>query len=140
MDRNSSKNMFLTPQELRIGNYINYENTTHIVTELHKEKIIHHWLNYADEGYVTSYSQILSIPLSVREIESLGFLPGVDDRYDNRYFYDNKGYVIDHNNDTFWFCRAKGEHHLDKIAEVDFVHQFQNLYFDITRRELRFSN
>jgi hypothetical protein len=140
MERNSGKNMFLRPQDLRIGNYINYENTTHIVTELHQEKLIHNWINYAGDAYVTKYTQILSIPLSVKEIENLGFQEDFDRIKHVDGYFDNQGHFIEVDGDAFWLCRHNDENDYVRIAPMDFVHELQNLYFDLTKNELEFGN
>lgn len=130
--------MFLKPQDLRIGNYINYENTTHVVTELHEDKIIHHWIKHGGDGYVTRYNQILSIPLSIREIENLGFQEDFERIRDMEGYYDNNGYFIEHDGDAFWFCRHLDEDDYVRLVPVDFVHELQNLYYLFTKKELTF--
>jgi hypothetical protein len=138
MESISDKNMILTPQNLRIGNYINYENTTHVVSELHQEKIIHHWIKHNGDGYVTRYDQILSIPLSVREIENLGFQEDLNRIKNMNGFYDDFGYFIEHDGDAFWFCRHNDEDDFVRLVPVEFVHDLQNLYYLFTKKELRF--
>lgn len=131
--------MILRPQDLRVGNYINYENTTHVVSELHQEKIIHHWIKHNGDGYVTRYDQILSIPLSVREIENLGFQEDFNRIKYVEGFYDDNGYLIEHYGDIFWFCRHNNKYDFERLVPVDFVHELQNLYFLFTKKELTFS-
>lgn len=58
---------------LQIGNYVNYEQTTHQIDELHSDKVIHHWLRSNSDGYVTSYGQISPIEISTEELEKFGF-------------------------------------------------------------------
>ena len=119
--------MFLKPQDLRIGNYINYESTTHIVVELHEDKLIHHWWNYAADTYETNYNQILSIPLTHIELENLGFY-----EKENGYFTDSNFFLVEINED-FWLCKLIG----DKVvhyAKIDFVHELQNIFYFFTKQ------
>jgi hypothetical protein len=63
----------MNKSEIQIGNYINYEQTTHQVDELHSDKVIHHWLKSGSDGYVTSYEQISPIEISDEELTKFGF-------------------------------------------------------------------
>ncbi len=128
--------MILRPQDLRVGNYINYENTTHVVTELHAEKLIHVWYEIRHEGYVTRYDQVCPIPINVHEVERLGFVEDLDRLKYTEGYYDNMGYFIENDADTFWLCQHLDEDDSIRIATFEFVHELQNLYFDITKREL----
>ena len=126
--------MFLKPQDLRIGNYINYECTTHVVAELHEDKLIHHWWNFVSDGYVTRYNQILSIPLTRTELERLGF-----EEKEEGYFADSNFFLAEIGED-FWFCEMKGENKVVRYAKVDFVHELQNIYYFFTKQELNYVN
>lgn len=125
--------MFLKPQDLRIGNYINYECTTHVVAELHEDKLIHHWWNFAADGYVTKYNQILSIPLTGIELEKLGF-----EEKENGYFADSNFFLAEIHED-FWLCELIDDK-VVRYAQVDFVHELQNLYYFFTKQELKYVN
>ena len=124
--------MFLKPQDLRIGNYINYECTTHIVAELHEDKLIHHWWDFAADGYVTRYNQILSIPLTCSELEKLGF-----EEKEDGYFSDSNFFLVEIDQ-NFWLCELKEDNIVIRYAEVDFVHDLQNLYYFFTKQELKY--
>jgi hypothetical protein len=136
MNDKLNKFMNLTPNSLRVGNYVNYENTTHVIDEIHQEKVIHHWIKSGHDGYVTKYSQILMIPISIKEIEHLGFI------LDGDLYFDNNGYCIDVSNDIFWLCQhiqyLKKDDEIIKIARIDYLHELQNLYYDLTKRELKY--
>lgn len=133
------KEMFLTSKDLRVGNYINYECTTHVVSEIHSEKIIHYWINSGHDGYVTNYKQILSIPITIEEITKFGFHEDKSGVYSN----DN-GYAIVDDGEFFWLCRMsrknkiKDSDKLEYIATFDFVHELQNLYFHVAKKELKY--
>jgi hypothetical protein len=128
------KNMFLTPHDLRVGNYINYENTTHVVAEIHQEKIIHYWLNSGGDGYVTSYKQILSIPISTHEIEKFGYNENEDD---SALFEHHSGFSLLHVGDDFILTK-KIDGKLISLHTVDFVHELQNLIFLLTKEKLTY--
>jgi len=125
--------MFLKPQDLRIGNYINYEFTTHVVAELHEDKLVHHWWNYVSEGYVTKYSLILSIPLTHNELEKLGF-----SKEENGYFADSNFFLTEINQE-FWLCELIDDK-LIYYSKIDFVHELQNIYYFFTKKELKYIN
>lgn len=62
--------------DLQIGNYVNYEQTTHVVTELHKDVVFHQWHTRtleSDDVYQTSYDDIKQIEISEKELLRLGF-------------------------------------------------------------------
>ena len=67
-------------EDLRIGNYVNYEQTTHTIAELHSDKVLHVWNGSKDrhgsgwDGYYTNYDQIKPIELTDEEFISLGFV------------------------------------------------------------------
>lgn len=126
--------MFLKPQDLRIGNYINYESTTHVVAELHEDKLIHHWWKNATDGYVTKYNQILSIPLTHIELDRLGF-----EEKEKGYFADSNFFLSEFNDD-FWLCELIGENNIMRYIRVDFVHELQNIYYLYTKKELKYIN
>ncbi len=76
------------------------------------------------------------IPISIKEIEHLGFI------LDGDLYFDNNGYCIDVSNDIFWLCQhiqyLKKDDEIIKIARIDYLHELQNLYYDLTKRELKY--
>lgn len=128
--------MFLTSKDLRIGNYINYESTTHVVLELQANKLIHYWLGYEGEGYVTTYNQILAIPLSKKELENLGF--SEDRENENIYRIETSSFYIEESDGEFYLCQDKPKGNKVSICPIYLVHEFQNLFFDLTRIELKY--
>lgn len=129
--------MFLTAQDLRVGNYINYENTTHIVTELHQEKIIHNWINSLSDGYVTRYNQILSIPITIKELDSLGFIEDFEIIENVKGYWNDTKYFVELIGDDYWFSELKKNGEIIQHLPVDFVHELQNVYFFFTKKELK---
>lgn len=128
--------MFLTKKDLRIGNYINYECTTHVVSELHENKLIHHWLGYEGEGYVTTYDHILSIPVSKKELEKFGFVEDVEN--EKIYRIESSTLFIEEKKGEFFLCKIDENNITIVISSLDLVHEFQNLFFDLTKIELKY--
>lgn len=132
--------MFLKPQDLTIGNYINYEQTTHIVVELHKDKLIHHWIKHSNDEYVTRYDQILSIPLTHSELENLGF------NEDDVFLENRKGYFADTDifvekvGEDYWLSEFVNEYEVIRYVKIDFVHELQNMYYYHTKKEVKYSS
>lgn len=134
----SEDSMFLRPKDLRVGNYINYENTTHVVDEIHHDKLFHHCVNSHSEE-TAKYKEILSIPLSGKEIERLGF--ELDDkrvRNNPDLYFDNMGYCVEDDGGMYWICQHRDEDDVVRIVSIDFLHELQNIYFDLTKRELTY--
>ncbi len=62
----------MNKSDLQIGNYVNYEQTTHVITELHKDEVFHQWFR-SDDMYQTSYDDISQIEISENELLRFGF-------------------------------------------------------------------
>lgn len=71
----------MNKSDLQIGNYVNYEQTTHVITELHNDEVIHRWINISvgentsalNDVYQTSYGDIKQIEISENELLRFGF-------------------------------------------------------------------
>ena len=120
--------MFLTAKDLRVGNYVNYDNTTHVIKEIHQKEVIHFWVNGGTEDIVSKYTGILSIPLTPREIERFGFNKNLN------HYLNNDGYCIEEDGDDFWLCQSGSK--VIRIAAIEFVHELQNLYYEVKKKEL----
>ncbi len=60
--------------DLKIGNYVNYEQTTHQISELHSDKCIHFWLKASEpDMYETGYDEVRPIEISEQELLKFGF-------------------------------------------------------------------
>jgi hypothetical protein len=141
LEGNAKKLMNLTAQDLRVGNYVNYECTTHVIDEIHKDRILHHWLNEKNDNpdvYICGYNEILSIPLSKREIEKLGFVLDEEHMGESPMYFDEKGFCIEDDAGDYWLCQHRDEDDFNRIARVDFVHELQNQYFSINKLELTY--
>jgi hypothetical protein len=104
--------------ELRIGNIISYENTAHVVEELHSDKVIHSWNG---ERYVSSYDSIEGFPITAM----LRFNFNLDAFWQTKLCVrlgDNGFYIVYGQEEIF----------------IQHVHRFQNFYFAYTGEELKF--
>jgi hypothetical protein len=133
----------LNPNELRLGNYVNYEQTSHIISELGKGLVAHYWHKRTnDEEYVSRYEELKPIELTAEILEKCGF--------EKEDFF---GYSHPHLK-CRWITSDFGDVILDRpflrfdsigrppyiCTDVYFLHQLQNLYFALTGEELIISN
>lgn len=115
--------------EFRKGNYIYYEKTTHIVDGILNGKIYSHWIgsekNTISNDYVCDISEIELIPLTVDWLLKFGF------KQDS----DLKNSLV---KNGIWFNRNNMEctYLSQKLIKIEYVHQLQNLYLDLTGEEL----
>jgi hypothetical protein len=94
--------------ELRIGNWVRYHHNGGFIDA----QIFH----LTDEDI-----NVLPIPLSPEIIEKCGF----EDEYGNgRYYFDGLEYY----DGKLWFRTSE--------IKIQYLHQFQNLYFALTGEEL----
>lgn len=127
--------------DLRIGNLLNYEQTTHVVVGLLPERgsdgfIRTRWHRDPADLYQAPTSHHTGIPLSEEWLERMGF---TNDSYSN--FRKN----ID---EFLWLEISYEDYACTKLIEhpdlsdfglklkCKYVHQLQNLYFSISGEEL----
>jgi hypothetical protein len=134
----------MKPQELRIGNLIDYECTTHVVIEIGKTLVESYWINWKDkkDEYICHYDEISPIPLTEEWLTKFGF----------KRYYDVNPVM---GNQIIWrFGKLAIENRLGELRVlwydadddygtsiclvVKFVHQLQNLYFALTDTELTY--
>jgi hypothetical protein len=113
--------------ELRIGNLINYEQTTHVITEISKTMIIHCWVKNKKDEYVSDFSEISPIPLTPEILEKCGF----EKANDNFGGYLSPLYKVGRIriNDNEWYNSCF-------YTTVKYLHQLQNLIHALTGTEL----
>lgn len=113
----------MKPNELRIGNYVNWINTQephslYLIEEIRE-------LNYHD--------CFVPIPLTEEWLLKLGFKKE-HERYFNTFivlrFINNKV-------DVFNLGVSHDEEYLEFLNSINYVHQLQNLYFALTGKELQ---
>ena len=59
--------------ELMIGNYVNYEQTTHVIRTILNGVTTSHWLNDKNDVYTHPTNDIKPIPLTEEWLIKLGF-------------------------------------------------------------------
>jgi len=137
-------------KELRLGNLVNYEQTTHIITKIEEYKATSKWLGDDDYEYSHSLNSIEPIALNEIWILNFGFkLIDTNGRYGNIYSKQINDLAIclerDFNEYESYFV---GVEYMDSPFTEDFnriylfsfdlryLHQLQNIYFSITGTEL----
>jgi hypothetical protein len=151
----------MTQNELRIGNYVYYEHTTHVVSGVHGNSVYSWWVKdgkpvieyeakdssgtQVENPYMDVVRRYEPIPLTEEWLEKLGLikrnqteeLPGELQQPD-----------IDEDGDI-WYTWVKGVFNLEiqsngeiwfelysHYKHIKWVHELQNLYFALTEEEL----
>ena len=137
----------MKPQDLRIGNYVYYENTTHIISGIMGSKIYSWWVKdgkpvieyeqkdiggaQVENPYIDVISRHEPIPLTEEWLIKLGI-----EFKDKKHLYWVKGAFnleLTEEGDVYFEVYS---HYID----VKYVHQLQNLYFALTGEELKQDN
>jgi hypothetical protein len=129
--------------DLRIGNYVYYEHTTHIVDGIYENKVYSWWVKdrepvieyeMKDVGgamvknpYRDAVNQYEPIPLTEEWLIKLGFEKNI-----TTDLYPTFSYDIVNVNDGIVYVLNYGF-----VNHIKYVHQLQNLYFTLTREELK---
>ena len=142
----------MTQNELRIGNYVYYEHTAHVVSGVHGNSVYSWWVKdgkpvieyeakdssgtQVEAPYMDVISQHEPIPLTEEWLEKLGLTKST---LDNDF----------EPNEPKWYSWIKGAFNLEiqengeiwfevysHYIHVKWVHQLQNLYFALTGEEL----
>lgn len=115
-------------KELRIGNY--FQDYEGIVFNVHGISIgeVENTVWYANEfGFYLDEGEYRPVVLTEEWLRKLGFKELKDTDIDTWW---KLGWIINKDADGKWFT-VKG----DKVI-LDYVHELQNLYFAITKKEL----
>ncbi len=132
--------------DLRIGNYVYYEHTTHIVSGVHGNKVYSWWVKdgepvieyeakdisgtQVENPYMDVVTQYEPIPLTEGLLKEFGF----DMKDKNRLDWVKGAFNLERSNeDDSKFCFEVYSHYIP----LNYVHQFQNLYFALTGEELK---
>jgi hypothetical protein len=124
--------------ELRIGNLINYEQTTHIIETLNQEYCTSKWID--DDicnPYVHNYDNIEPIPLTEEWLIKIGSTKHESAPckwYQLRNSYIEIQYYVDKSNGKSGWVLFDKE---TEMKAMIYVHQLQNLYFALTNEELK---
>jgi hypothetical protein len=125
--------------ELRIGNYVDYERTTHVVTRLLAHHVSHDWYkSIGEDAYDTSYDSINPIPLTPELLEKCGFVE--KDGSDNVHsIFSLNDFHLDFDWRRRQYYSPMEENNGEWVtygSSIKYLHQLQNLYFALTNKEL----
>ena len=137
----------MEPQDLRIGNYVYYEHTTHIVSGVHGNKVYSWWVKdgepvieyeakdisgtQVENPYMDVVSQYEPIPLTEEWLLKFEFWTSDWDVHSTlRKQVLDSSLVYDKDNKTFDLGDLLN-------IKIEYVHQLQNLYFVLTGEELK---
>lgn len=137
----------MTAAELRIGNYLYYEHTTHIVSGVHGNKVYSWWVKdgqpvieyeakdisgtQVENPYIDVISQYEPIPLTEEWLEKFGFEKNENGLY--KLFNQSEVPILLNGDLNGWTCDGINF----SINNTQYVHQLQNLYFALTNEELK---
>ncbi len=142
----------LNPQELRIGNFVDVDkseiaqiqkiNSDEFQEFRNEEKGIHViTFPFASGESEMFESNIRPIPITEEWLIKFGFklINIATNPYEFQYQLD---YWIIRKSTEFGIevCQDLGEHYVNRLRSIDFVHDIQNLYFSITGKELKYYN
>lgn len=129
--------------DLRIGNYVYYEHTTHIVDGIYENKVYSWWVKdrepvieyeMKDVGgamvknpYRDAVNRYEPIPLTEEWLIKLGFEKNI-----TTDLYPTFSYDILNVNDGIIYVLNYGF-----VSHIKYAHQLQNLYFTLTGEELK---
>ena len=136
-------------QELRIGNYLYYEHTIHIVSGVHGNKVYSWWVKdgkpvieyeakdisgtQVENPYIDVISQYEPIPLTEEWLIKLGFekLTDSKDGFKNTTYTYTKGISF-----IVYFDGVRLSTNFWMGNEKHYVHQLQNLFYVLSGEEL----
>lgn len=133
--------------DLRIGNYVYYEHTTHIVSGIHGNRVYSWWVKdgepvieyeakdvsgtQVENPYMDVVSQYEPIPLTEEWLLKFEFWTSDWDIHSTlRKQVLDSSLVYDKDNKTFDLGDLLN-------IKIEYVHQLQNLYFVLTGGELK---
>lgn len=135
--------------ELRIGNYVYYEHTTHIVSGIHGNKVYSWWVKdgepvieyeakdisgtQVENPYIDVISQYEPIPLTEEWLIKLGFekLTDSKDGFKNTTYTYTKGISF-----IVYFDGVRLSTNFWMGNEKHYIHQLQNLFYVLSGEEL----
>ena len=136
-------------QDLRIGNYLYYEHTTHIVSGIHGNKVYSWWVKdgepvieyeakdisgtQVENPYIDVISQYEPIPLTEEWLIKLGFekLTDSKDGFKNTTYTYTKGISF-----IVYFDGVRLSTNFWMGNEKHYIHQLQNLFYVLSGEEL----
>lgn len=119
--------------ELRIGNLVNYEQTTHVITDLSNTgEVSTLWIKDTKKEYYFSHeTQIKPIEIDKDILLRFGFQVIYESDFRTKYEH------LEHTEIEFQVIKARKSflfcgHHF----KVEYVHQLQNMFRCLTEKEL----
>jgi hypothetical protein len=151
----------MNQNELRIGNYVYYEHTTHVVSGVHGNSVFSWWVKdgkpvieweakdssgtQVENPYIDAVRQYEPIPLTEEWLEKLGLIKR---NQTEELPEELQQPDIDKDGDI-WYTWVKGVFNLEiqsngeiwfelysHYKHIKWVHELQNLYFALTEEEL----
>ena len=123
--------MELTANELRIGNYLNYQGKIIKVEGIHNRTIYHSDRQFDQVG-VEKYITFEPIPLTDEWLLKFGFGKSDEHEYGSNE-HDLFGFYYDYHFNKFYLDTPEDNIY---IPFIKYVHQLQNIYFSLTNTEL----
>ena len=124
--------MELTANELRIGNYLNYQGKIIKVEGIHNRTIYHSDRQFDQVG-VEKYITFEPIPLTEEWLLKFGFGKSDEHEYGSNE-HDLFGFYYDYHFNKFYLDTPEDNIY---IPFIKYVHQLQNIYFSLTNTELK---
>lgn len=129
--------------DLRIGNLVDYENTTHVVTGIDGATIKSEWLKARHDSYKDDISEHLGILITEEWLARFGLKKMIGYSKETS---KNKYLEVAWNDKDKWYVMFRNTHigsstrYLDDYVclrtDLKYIHELQNLYFAISGREL----
>ena len=124
--------MELTANELRIGNYLNYQGKIIKVEGIHNRTIYHSDRQFDQVG-VEKYITFEPIPLTEEWLLKFGFGKSDEHEYGSNE-HDLFGFYYDYHFNKFYLDTPEDNIY---IPFIKYVHQLQNLYISLANTELK---
>ncbi len=128
----------LLPTEVRIGNFVGFENIVCKVVEI--TTIGFYVMQENGENYKNTWADLQPIPLTEEWLLKFGFEKEKRDRFYSYYLNETDENQFSRQRIDYWFgdddfclCRAGV---CFKRVKLQYIHQLQNLYFALTGEEL----
>jgi hypothetical protein len=122
-------------EELRIGNLVNHEQTTHVIKSIGGDRVSSVWIRGTyNDIYNSSIKHIKPIEITEEWLVRFGF------EKETIRVAKIKTYRL--NGLSVWFNSDKiisvyiGEQRVDDGCKIKYVHSLQNLYYALTGEEL----
>jgi hypothetical protein len=121
--------------ELRIGNYIGDKDDIAIVESIDKDGCMVQFINDEKNGFRIS-QPIKPIPLTEEWLLRMGFEKKEDDLFIIKLTYNNNSIKYSKDYQTWVYYKDDNDAGCNAIADCQYVHELQNLYFALTKKEL----